>query len=342
MPNTLTRADSVRYYLTGATTHFGAQTDHNASLGNHQSSTELGSAFNVASPISGLTVDFVSPDNGVGAGSLVATGNDTVKWTPPAATQGSNVTILNGETKTVEGADPNKYIRITRTSASPLSGTATVTVSDFVNNATGFDNLSEAERAAGDTEYRGICIENVSAVALAGVKVRLALQGTRQTTNVTQLPASGAGLIKTTGSFADWPDKGYVMILTSGAAVRESVYYSSRTADELTVPATGRALQGTSAAAGLSTDTVDAIPSIAIGVEAPNSQPSGNFQTIANESTAPTAVTFSQPVSDAAAINIGALGINNIYGIWFRRVFPVGGQSVTSAINKITTLFEGS
>lgn len=343
MASVMTHADSLRLYLTGASSHFGTQTDPNLALGNHQSSTEQGMTFNVTNPISSITVDYVGFANGAGAGTLTATGNDTLKWTPPGASQGANVTILNGESKVIEGADLNKYIRVSRTSATALSGTATLTLSQTINNVFGFDDLSSAEQAAGDTEYRAVCVENVSAVTLTGVKVYLATQGTRQTTNTTQLPASGAGTVKTTGNFNDWPSQGFAQIRTSGDAIRESIYYTSRTADELTVPAAGRALQGTSAAAGSATDTVDAIPGIAIGIEAPGSQPSGAFQTVANESTAPGGgVTFSQPITAAAGLNIGNLAANNIYAVWMRRVSPAGATANSNQLNGLKFAFDAS
>lgn len=345
MASVMTHADSIRMYLTGAGSHFGAQANHDLSLGNHQSSTEVaGMSFNVSSPIANISVDFVGAANGTGAGTLTVTGSDTLKWTPPGGGQGNNVTILNGESKVVEGSDLNKFIRISRTSATALVGTATVTISEPVNNVVGFDNLSSAEATAGDTEYRCLCIENVSSVAVTSIKAKLKKLGTQQTTGVTQLPGSGAGTIKTAGNFNDWPSQGFALVKTSGGSVRESVYYSSRTADELTVPAAGRALQGTSAAAGAASDTVDAIPGIAIGKEAPNAQPSGNFQTVANESTAPSspAVTFSQPVEDSEAVSIGTLNASEIYGLWLRRVCPAGATADVAASNQIRFTFDAS
>ena len=80
--------------------------------------------------------------------------------------------------------------------------------------------------------------------------------GTQQISNSGQLGASGAGTISTTGSFATWPASGLCLITNAGV-VREFVFYSSRTAQTLTVPATGRARLGTSQSAGAGTDTLD-------------------------------------------------------------------------------------
>ena len=64
--------------------------------------------------------------------------------------------------------------------------------------------------------------------------------GTPQTSDWLQLPASGVGTLKTTGSFADWPDAGYCQITTADGEHREVVYYNRRTVNTLTVWSTGR------------------------------------------------------------------------------------------------------
>lgn len=63
-----------------------------------------------------------------------------------------------------------------------------------------------------------------------------------------------------------------------------------------------------------STDTT-----IEIAVEAPSSQPDGNVQEIADEDTAPSALSFSAPTSKATGVSIGDLAAGNIYYIWIRR-----------------------
>src|SRR5688572_24900429 len=120
MPDAMTRADALRLYLSGAASDGGAQADPNAALGNYRSSTEVEVlAATITSPIANVTVDYVAGANGTGSGSLAATGADTLAWTPPGGTQGTAVTILNGETKILEGGSSaaNKFIRVTRTSA---------------------------------------------------------------------------------------------------------------------------------------------------------------------------------------------------------------------------------
>ena len=341
MASEKTHADAIRLFLTGASSHDGAQTDPDASLGNHKSSTEFDTVeYSVTSPISGIAINYVARANGVGDGTLQAVSSDTVRWTPPGGTAGEVVEIANGETKLIEAGngEPDKFVRITRTSASALVGTATISIAEKANSVVAGDDVSSAEQTAGDTEYRCFCIENVSGTNVENVTVQLEKQGTQRTTDSAQLGSSGAGTITTSGSFADWPDSGFAAIKTSGGTLREVVYYSSRTSTQLTVPAAGRGLQGTSAAAGSATDTIDAIPAIAIGIEAPDSQPSGDFtdNTGAGEGTAPGGVAFSVPLETSEALSIGTLQPGYTYAIWTRRVVVAGmtaGKDFLSAVD---------
>lgn len=345
MPDEKTRGDSIRMYLTGAGSDGGSQTDPDAALGNYRSSTlVVPLSVSIASAIANITVDAVAGANGTGSGSLIATGSDTLTWTPPGGSVGSAVTIANGETKIIEGSDKSKFIRVTRTSATGLTGTATLTLTNQYNGVIGMDNVSSAEATAGDNEYRAFAIRNEHAtVTVGGILAWIGTLGTQATTDSAQLSGSGAGTITTTDSFADWPESGYAHILTSGGATREIVYYSSRTGTSLTVPAAGRGMLGTAAAAGASDDTVDAVPGIRIAKEAPTGDAStGNAQTIADEDTAPTGVTWDSGITAATGLDIGDLAPGEIYFIWLHRHTPAGAQAIASAVHLIEFSFDAA
>ncbi len=146
MPEINTHADAVHAYLSGAASDGGAQASHDASLGNYRSSTALaGLGVTVTSPISGVTVDYAAHYNGTGSGTLAAPSADTLTWRAPNGSTGAAVAIANGETKILEdGSDPSKYIKVSRTSASALTGTATLTLADVVKAIEGL-----GERLAG-------------------------------------------------------------------------------------------------------------------------------------------------------------------------------------------------
>lgn len=71
--------------------------------------------------------------------------------------------------------------------------------------------------------------------------------------------------------------------------------------------------------------------SFEVGIEPPSAQPDGNIQTIADESTAPSAITFSAPSTKGEGISIGDLAVGYIYGIWVKRIVPVGTEVKDSA-----------
>ena len=342
MPDEKTRADSVRAYLTGAASDGGAQSDPNLSLGNYRSSTPLVSLDNViTSPIANVTVDHVSGSNGEGVGTITAATVNTLTWTPPGGTAGAAVTIANGETKILEGfGAPGKFVRVTRTSAVDLAGAATCTLTYKFNDLIGFDDTSAAEAAAGDVEYRALMLKNEASAAVKNVTVYIGLLGTNQASGAAQLSASGAGVITlSTGNFNDWPDSGFCRIESSVGTLREIVYYSSRTSTTLTVPADGRGLLGTAAAAGSASDIIRAVPGIRIASEAPSSS---HIQTIVDENTAPTGRTWVTPVSKATGLVIGDLASLALYGLWIEREIPVGATSEASVLKSIAIAFDAA
>ncbi len=346
MSDIQTRADAIRIYHTGASADDAAQTDPNASLGGNRSSTEVQMlAASVASPIANVTVDYVAGANGLGDGSLNAPTTGTLTWTPPGGTVGPAVEIANGETKVLEGggADgPQQYIRVTRTSTADLTGTATVTLVDVLNNVVGFDNISSGEASAGDDEYRCLCLRNEHAFMPATeIVVYVAPIGTQQVSDDTVLPSSGAGTIATTGSLATWPASGVCRREDSGGTLQELVYYSSRTDTTLTVPATGRGLLGTTASAGALTDKIYAVPGIRIGLEAPTGDAqTGAFQEPGDESTAPTGITWSTGITAATGLTLASLDVDEIYGLHIHRHVPVGAQSIPNQLHHVKFGFE--
>ena len=346
MGDVYTGADSIRLYLTGAASDGAAQADPNLSLGKYRSSslaTTLGVA--VAGGPANITVDYVSGACGEGDHSISSETTGSLAFTPAGGSKGTAVTIANGETKVLVagGSEPAKYCVVTRTSATNLSGTATVTTAYQFNNVVGFDNVSTAEQAAGDSEYRCLAAKNVSAATTNGLLIWLSTLGTPRTVNATGYAASGAVTVTiTSGDVDDWPESGAVLNSDTG----EVLYYSSRSSSALTVPAGGRDIWTDVAggAAGSSGDALVPIPMIRLGAEAPASQPDGAFtdKTSAGEGSAPAGVTFVHPIAsdDADVVDIGSLSAGNIYGLWIERIVIAGAAATASATNSIDFTFE--
>jgi hypothetical protein len=87
------------------------------------------------------------------------------------------------------------------------------------------------------------------------------------------------------------------------AWTREIVYYTSRTNTQLTVPAAGRSQLGTTAAAGASTDSSTRCPGSGWPRRRPTGSAVGQRQTIANENTAPTGVTWNTGTTKATGVS---------------------------------------
>ena len=97
------------------------------------------------------------------------------------------------------------------------------------------------------------------------------------------------------------------------------------------------------AVAWISANTPSEDDTILIGVEVPSS---GVVQTVGNESTAPTAISFSDPSSKAAGIAVagegasaGVLGAGHWVGIWLKRV--VSAEASAKANNTFSIVVGG-
>lgn len=343
MPSEKTRADSLREYLTGAGSDGGAQAAANSSLGNYRSSTEAASfGITVTNAISGISISFAGGGNTPGDGQLDAVDANTLRWRCSGGSYGPTVSIANGETKIVEtSANPGAFLRVSRTSATALSGTATVTLATLLNNVFAMDDVSSAEAAAGDTNYRATILKNEAVANVVSIKRWIGTLGTQAVSDGAQLGSSGSGTITTTGSFADWPESGWAHI-RNGSSTREIVYYTQRTTTSLTVPSAGRGRLGTSAAAGANTDTIDAVPGIAIGKDPDGVTSAAAIQTIANEATAPTSVTWNTGITAAAGLSIGTMTPGQQIGLWIKREIPVGAYAQSQANYLINNSFDAA
>lgn len=322
MSNVKTRADSIHAFLSGAASDGGVQTDPNAALGNFRSSTRIEpSGFLIESPgiLPELQLLRVAGESGEGTGTIVRSADDSLTYQAPGDTIGVAQKVLNGETKLLESGTVSRYVEVTRNGSLPFIGTLPVKVVELLNGVIGFDDVGDAERTAGDDEYRALFLKNVSDSDIENLSIYLLELAVSQTTDAAQLPAAGAGTIGTIGTFDGWLNQGYSQIRDLTGALREIVYYSIRSSTVLTVPAAGRGLLGTAAAAGAATDTAHSVPGLRLGIEQPSVQPAGFIQTIANENTAPAAIAFSAPITDAGGISGGELDAGDILGVWLHR-----------------------
>ena len=270
MPTTMTVVDSLGLYHTGAGAAGQTQYDEALCLGGERAGNEVKLlGFLPDSPIPPLRVDWISPANtSPGTGYISSPTGTTLRYKgPDSDTYGTAVTIAEGETKVLEdGESTNVAVRVTWEAGynadelgNPFDAMS-LAVAKVYNSPIGMDNVTNAQSVAGQANYRAIMLRAHGSNALTNVYARLEPFGSTVVSGVAQLPGSGAGTIQTASTIAATvPWKGWARITDAGA-LREVVYYSSRTTTTLTVPANGRARLGTSTWAGTATDVITFIP----------------------------------------------------------------------------------
>lgn len=310
-----TDADALGLFLTGAAIDGGDQSDPDLSYGNYRSSYRLEQiGFFISHSIPGIIIERIGGANGTGLGSMEAVNGDSLRWTAPGDTPGAAILIANGQTRMLQsGSVPAKFIIVSCHITGELAGTATVSLVPVYNDVIGSSNVPSGESLV---KLRCFAMKNMNpGRTLKHLKVWIGTLAEQQISDADQLVGSGAGTIETTGSYADWPDTGFCRITTAGGSLREIVYYSGRTDSVLTVPAAGRGLLGTNAAAGAADDKIDAVPGIKIAKEAPTE---GHFTVADDEhdTEAVSGLTWTTGIDKDNGLVISGLIPGEMTGIW--------------------------
>lgn len=332
-------ADTLRFYLSGAASDGAAQTDPDSALGNYRSATEatrLG--YLQSSAIPGLTVALAGrrslADDGLGV--ISAVNANTIRFFTDGGSEGTAITIVNGETKVLQdGTNASRFVRVTRTSANDLIGSCVLKFHDQYNNVWG---MSDTSSAVATEQFRGPIVKSHGDVS--SIYFRLNELGTSAVTSSAQLGGTGAGTIGGAANcFIDWPKVGYCRITNSGGTLKEIVYYSSRTDTVLTVPSSGRQLLDTTNTAGAASDIARAVPGVAIGYENCSPLAGGSIQTIADQYTAPSGITWKTGTTNAGGIGPLSLKDGEQVGLWIRRATPSGSVGWSKHYTQIACEF---
>lgn len=286
----------------------------------------------ITNPIGPIVVQRVSPACGPGTGTIRAASTGTLAWTAPGDTEGTAVSIAANTSVLLESGTADRSVRVYRDSvynADDLGGTMTLDLRRGINGVVAGPNVDEA----GSQYYACFYICNHSPSNVTSIQIRPHGIGTTRTSNTAQLPGSGAGTITTSGSLADWPLHGWCKIITTAPAVREVVYYSSRTSTSLTVPAAGRGLLGTSAAAGSATDSIAPVAPLRLWLESPVN---GAVQTIPDHETAPIGASWS------FSETVATLLPGEERAVWIHRDVPAGCTVEPEQVTGLSFLFTAS
>jgi len=276
--------------------------------------------------------------NNTTEGYLAAKSASTLSFIGTGGTEGSAVTCNARDTVLVEDTDNDLWIRVYRDtdySTADLGGFFNLTFLPEIHGVIGGAIVTKSGSV--QNHYGAVMLSNHSGLgeACSSIKAWIGTLGTQRLSGTAQLGGAGGGTITTATAdgFADWPASGWCRITTNAPALREIVYYSSRTSTSLTVPADGRGRLGTSAAAGAATDSVDCVPGIRIGYEAMDSN--GEIQAIASATTAPTGITWDTDITSALGLSIGTLNPRENVGLWIHREIPANVTASILMENKI-------
>lgn len=323
MATARTKSDALGYYASDPAGRGGIRSDFEL----------LPLEAIVTNPIGPIIVQSISPPGGVGTGTIRAASTTTLAYTAPGDTEGTPVTATANTAVLLESGTPAKSVRVYRDSvynSDVLGGNMSVTTMWQMNNVIAGPNADEN----GGHYYGCLYIKNHGAVDITSISIRPGILGSQRTSSGGQLSGSGAGTITASGSLSTWPLHGWVRIINAGT-LREIVYYSSRTDTVLTVPASGRALLGTSAGAGAGTDTITPMAPITLWMETPTA---GEVQVIADNTTAPSGATFS--INETVA----TLAPGEERALWIHRHVPADAIVETDQLSglEVSYTYDGT
>jgi hypothetical protein len=179
-----------------------------------------------------------------------------------------------------------------------------------------FDNVGSAESDTGDTEYRAFFFRNEHlTLTLEAARVFL-YTGVPMTDLTTGLIEGGSETTLYVTSNADFPDYGAVFVED------EEIRYTGKNSTTELTGCTRGSNSTTKAAHAIGTKVEH--HKISFATEDPGTPNTNPIQTIANESTAPSGVSWSQAQTYTDGQVIGDLAPDEKYGVWIKRQVPLG------------------
>lgn len=296
--------------------------------------------------VTGVVFARVAGMNGPGNGTIAYVHNGggaarALKWTAPGGSAGSEVVVgaANGDYVLFD-ANLDKWVKVTVTIASlPTSDkTDTITLSGPRHRAMGPALGTETE--AGVTRHHLVVVRTDSDITNIKAMLNKGIwwddSGVEKTASDTTAASAynGSGAVTVSvASASTWPKSGFLKNSITG----EVMQWTSRDGNSITVPASGRGVRGTTAAAGSNGDAMILVPNVDIGLEAPLADA---YQQITGEGTAPAGVVFSTPITEATALAIPDLLATKHYGVWLREILVAGTPPTLNAADYLEILFD--
>jgi len=183
-----------------------------------------------------------------------------------------------------------------------------------------FDDITGAESASGDAEYRAMMIKNTHASLTLGSPKVWMDSNSPQTALTVELAAGGSEVSVTVSSTTGFPASGAIFVED------EEITYTST--DATNFLGASRGANGTTKALH-SVGAKAEHNQLRIAIEDPSNNSTGYIQTIADESTAPTGLSWTANYTYATGLSVQDLAAGEFYGIWLRRKIPAGCNAKT-------------
>lgn len=295
------KGDSIRFYGTSGDVVRGVAT----MLGGYRSATQLQEVgILTRGDIVNLAVVGASGANS-GTGMISCVGGIYTFWSDStnSATAGAGVTIANGETKILESADAEKWVTVTRMDNNDSTGALYIDFGPLVHSALPVLVADDVSYPNGYPNFACVCLRNESLNPCTAVALLNDTIASEAVTGYSTDVISGA-------SFDDFPQSGFIRVITSGGALRAAFYYSHRTSTALYIqgqPGQHFGASGTPQAG----DTVQLYGGFAMALDTASSN---RVQDVADAMTSPSGLTWS---CLAAGVNIGTIAAGGEAFVWF-------------------------
>jgi hypothetical protein len=320
-----TKGDRIRLYGTSGDIVRGVAT----MLGGYRSATQLQEVgIWVRGDIVNIAVVGASGANS-GTGMVSCVGGYYTYWSDSAdsATAGPGVAMVTGQTVTLEAADDDKWVTVTRTDANDSIGELYIDFAPLVFSALPVLVADDVSYANGYANYMCVCLRNDSVDSCTGLSL---LNNTIASEAIT---GYSTDVIEGT-SFADFPQNGFIRVIEPGGTLRAALYYSHRTTTALYIEGQPGQHFGASGTPTVG-DTVQLYGGFAMAVDTPSSN---RVQDVANAMTAPSGLTWS---CLAAGVNIGTLAAGAEAFVWFWIPATVYNQQPYPADFDANLFFQG-
>ena len=310
-------------------------TDPNASLGGALSSERVLSQSTTAlTNVTGVTIEYAA-GNPLGLGTLTYTASgQTLTWTAFSGGAGTAVAVgSNGKYTLFSGSGGFLSVDIVAASLPGSNQSDNVTIANIANET--YDDVTKQESFSGDNEYRCFYFKNTHATdPFLDIVLFIGTQPAVGSISIGEDPAGkGDGLVKTIGA-------GNLTRSGSTATVSYTAHGYS-TGYLIRIAGADQADYN-----GLHTITVTDANTFTFPVANSPATPatgtitmsSGVPLTVADESTAPSGVTFTNPSSESpSGISLGQLNAGECVAFWEKRTIPALNATANAATTSVVS-----